>query len=293
VSGTGSGRSQPPAFSLRPALPVPRTRAGQAGLAAMLRDPGRALIALDFDGTLSPIVADPAAARAHPGAVGALRRLAPLTGTLAVITGRPALDAVKYGRFDLVPGLLVLGHYSRERWEAGTLTAPPASPAVGVARRELPGVLATAGAPEGTWIEDKGDAVAVHTRRTARPDEALELLRGPLASLAERAGLVVEPGRFVIELRPAGADKGSALENLAMQRSPGAILFCGDDLGDGPAFSAVRSLRAAGIPGLAVCSGSAEVPGLAEQADLMVDGPDGVVALLSSLADAFGSPLPP
>ena len=53
----------------------------------MLRSPGRALIALDFDGTISPIVADPAAARAHPDAVSALRRLAPLTGTLAVITG--------------------------------------------------------------------------------------------------------------------------------------------------------------------------------------------------------------
>jgi trehalose 6-phosphate phosphatase len=272
------------------ALSVPRTAAGRAGLAAMRRDPGRALIALDFDGTLSPIVADPAAARAHPGAVGALRRLAPLTGTLAIITGRPALAAVEYGRFDLVPGLVVLGHYGRERWEAGTLTGPAASPEVAAARRQLPGVLAAAGAPEGTWAEDKGDALAVHTRRAARPDEALERLSGPLASLAGRAGLIVEPGRFVIELRPAGADKGSALENLAAKRGSRAILFCGDDLGDVPAFRAVRSLRAAGIPGLAVCSGSAEVTGLAEQADLMVDGPGGVVALLNSLADAFASP---
>jgi trehalose 6-phosphate phosphatase len=255
----------------------------------MLRDPGMALISLDFDGTLSPIVADPAAARAHPGAVGALRRLAPLVGTLAIITGRPAPAAVEYGRFDLVPGLIVLGHYGRERWADGTLTAPAASPGVAAARRELPGVLATAGAPEGTWAEDKGDALAVHTRRAARPDEALELLRGPLASLAGRAGLVVEPGRFVIELRPAGADKGAALENLAKERRPGAVLFCGDDLGDVPAFNAVRALRAAGIPGLAVCSGSAEVTGLAEQADLMVDGPGGVVALLDSLADAFAA----
>jgi trehalose 6-phosphate phosphatase len=97
----------------------------------------------------------------------------------------------------------------------------------------------------------------------------------------------------VIELRPAGADKGSALENLAQERAAGAVLFCGDDLGDVPAFRAVRSLRAAGIPGLAVCSGSAEVTGLAEQADLLVDGPGGVVALLDSLADAFAARLGP
>ena len=269
------------------ALPVPRTAAGRAGLAAMLRAPGRGLIALDFDGTLSPIVTDPAAARAHPGAVGALCRVAPLTGTLAIITGRPALAAVEYGGLGQVPGLIVLGHYGRERWQAGTLAAPPASPEVAAARRELPGVLAAAGAPEGTRTEDKEDALAVHTRNAARPGEALDLLRGPLARLAERAGLVLEPGRFVIELRPPGADKGSALENLAAERRPGAVLFCGDDLGDRPAFGAVRSLRARGIPGLAVCSGSAEVTGLADQADLIVDGPGGVVTLLGSLADAF------
>jgi trehalose 6-phosphate phosphatase len=255
----------------------------------MLREPGRALIALDFDGTLAPIVADPAAARAHPEAVGALRRLAPLTGTLAVITGRPALAAVKYGRFDLVPGLIVLGHYGRERWEAGTMTRPATSPGVAAARRELPAVLAAAGAADGTWTEDKGDAMAVHTRNARQPAEALDRVRGPLAGLAERTGLVVEPGRFVIELRPPGADKGLALEELAAEREPGAILFCGDDLGDMPAFRAVRSLRAAGIPGLAVCSGSAEVAGLAEQADLLVDGPGGVITMLSSLADAFAS----
>jgi len=283
VTGTGS----------QPALPVPRTAAGRAGLAAILRDPGRALIALDFDGTLSPIVADPAAARAYPGAVRALRSLAPLAGTLAIITGRPAMDAVEYGQFDQVPGLIVLGHYGRERWQAGTLTRPAAAPGVAAARRELPAVLAAAGAPEGTWTEDKGDALAVHTRRAARPAEALELLRGPLSGLAGRSGLVVEPGRLVIELRPAGADKGSALENLARKRRSGAVLFCGDDLGDGPAFQVVASLRGDGIPGLAVCSGSAEVAGLAGRADLLVDGPAGVVELLSSLAGAFAAPAGP
>jgi trehalose 6-phosphate phosphatase len=270
-----------------PALPVPPSAAGQAGLAALLRDPRRALIALDFDGTLAPIVADPAAARPHPGAIDTLRRLAPLTGTLAIITGRQAVAVVEYGRLDLVPGLIVLGLYGRERWEGGRLTAPPAPPGAATARRELPGVLAAAGAPEGVWTEEKGDAMAIHTRRAARPDEAFERLRGPLASLAERTGLLLEPGRLVIELRPAGADKGSALTGLAAEREPGAILFCGDDLGDVPAFGAVRELRAAGIPGLAVCSGSAEVAGLGANADLIVEGPGEVVALLGSLAAAF------
>jgi trehalose 6-phosphate phosphatase len=64
-------------------------------------------------------------------------------------------------------------------------------------------------------------------------------------------------------------------------------MYCGDDLGDVPAFRAVAQLRGDGIAGLAVCSGSAEVSALTDLADLVVDGPDGVVALLDALAAAM------
>jgi trehalose 6-phosphate phosphatase len=249
--------------------------------------PERSLIALDFDGTLAPIVADPTAARAEPGAVEALRRLASDIGTLAVISGRPAMDAIEYGRLHLVPGLIVLGHYGRERWQSGTLTKPPSQPGVERARRELPDVLAEAGAPEGIWTEEKGEAVAIHTRRAARPHEALEQLREPLANLAERTGLLMEPGRLVIELRPAGTDKGSTLADLANENEPSSILFCGDDLGDAPAFACIRDLRTHGTPGLAVWSRSPEVVGLGTDADLIVDGPPGVVALMQALAEVL------
>jgi trehalose 6-phosphate phosphatase len=270
-----------------PALPAPATEAGRAGLAALLRTPARALVAVDYDGTLAPIVADPAAARPHPGAITALSAVAERAGTVAVITGRPARAAAEIGGLDAVPGLIVLGSYGRERWEAGTLTAPPVPPGVAQAREQLPGVLAAAGAPDGTWTEDKSEALAVHTRRTAEPGPALELLRGPLTALAERTGLAVEPGRMVIELRPPGADKGQTLTNLVSERPVSAVMYCGDDLGDVPAFQAVARLRADGVPGLAVCSGSAEVTALIELADLVVDGPDGVVRLLAALAAAM------
>lgn len=269
-------------------LPAPSTEAGRAGLAALVREPRRALIALDFDGTLSPIVADPADARGADGAATALAGLAGRAGTVAIITGRPAADAVELGGFGGVPGLIVLGQYGRERWHDGRLSRPPASAGVAAARAELPGVLAAAGAPAGTWTEDKGDALAVHTRRTADPASTLDRLRGPLTGLAERTGLIVEPGRLVLELRPAGADKGAALTGLVAERSAGAVLYAGDDLGDIPAFAAVAELRADGVPGLAVCSGSAEATGLAGHADLLVDGPAGILALLGDLTAAFG-----
>jgi len=274
-------------------LPAPRTAEGRAGLAAIRQDPGTALIAMDFDGTLSPIVADPREARAHPGAVAGLRGLAGLVGTLAVITGRPAMEAVELGGFGSIPGLIVLGHYGWERWEDGALAAPPPPPGVATARARLPELLAEAGAPEGTRIEDKGSALAVHTRRTADPAAALAAVADPVAGLAAATGLTLEPGRLVIELRPPGMDKGSALTALAAERKSGAILFAGDDLGDLPAFGAVRALRAAGHPGLTVCSASGEVSELAAEADLVVAGPDEVAALLSALARSLAaSPRP-
>src|SRR5215831_10411284 len=150
-------------------MPVPRTAEGRAGLAAIRRDPTAALIATDFDGTLSPIVADPREARADPGAVAGLRGLAGLVGTLAVITGRPAAEAVELGGFDGILGLIVLGHYGLERWEEGELTAPPVPPGGGAGGGRLPGVPAGIGGGEGVRIEDKGSALAVHTRRAADP----------------------------------------------------------------------------------------------------------------------------
>ncbi|MGW1066702.1 trehalose-phosphatase [Streptomyces aureus] len=270
-------------------LPAPVTPAGRDALEAILARPARTVVALDFDGTLAPIVPDPDRARAHPDAVPALAALAPEVASVAVVTGRPAGVAVRHGGFAGVPGLehlVVLGHYGAERWDAvsGTVTAPAPHPGVAAVRAELPGFLDRIGAWQGTWIEEKGRAVAVHTRRADDPQAAFEALREPLGELAARHGLIVEPGRMVLELRPPGMDKGVALSEYVRETGAEAVLYAGDDLGDLPAFAAVDKLRSDGIPGLLVCSGSSEVAELAERADLVVDGPAGVVRLLAALA---------
>ncbi|WP_424855017.1 trehalose-phosphatase [Streptomyces sp. SAI-170] len=275
------------------ALPEPVTEAGRVGLDALLARPGKAVIALDFDGTLAPIVPDPDQARAHPDAAPALARLAPRVASVAVITGRPAGVAVRYGGFAGVAGLehlVVLGHYGAERWDAasGGVSAPAPHPGVAAVRAELPGVLDGVGAWQGTWVEEKGRAVAVHTRRAEDPQAAFEMLREPLGALAARHGLIVEPGRMVLELRPPGMDKGVALEEWVRSVGAECVVYAGDDLGDLPAFAAVSKLRADGIPGLLVCSGSDEVAELRERADVVVDGPSGVVQLLSALASRLG-----
>lgn len=273
-------------------LPQPVTQAGREALAAILAHPDRTVIGLDFDGTLAPIVPDPEQARAHPGAVPALAGLAPKVASVAVVTGRPAEVAVHHGGFADVPGLehlVVLGHYGAERWDAATatLSAPPPHPGVAAARAELPALLTRIGADAGTWVEEKGGrAVAVHTRRAADPQETFETLRTPLAALATAHGLIVEPGRLVLELRPPGMDKGVALYEHVRAVGAEAVLYAGDDLGDLPAFAAVERLREEGVPGLLVCSGSAEVKELADRADVVVEGPEGVVRLLRTLAGA-------
>ncbi|MGN9760787.1 trehalose-phosphatase [Streptomyces sp. SD31] len=268
-------------------LPTPTTPPGRAGLAAIVAHPERALIALDFDGTLAPIVPDPEKARPHPDALPTLAALAPKVAAVAVITGRPADVAVRYGGFTGTPGLehlVVLGHYGAERWDAasGEVTAPDPHPGVAAVRVELPGLLDST---QGTWIEDKGHAIAVHTRRAADPQGTFDALREPLTDLATRNGLIVEPGRMVLELRPPGMDKGVALSEYVRELGAESVLYAGDDLGDLPAYAAVDTLRSEGTPGLLVCSGSEEVTELSKQADLVVDGPQGVVRLLRAIAD--------
>jgi trehalose 6-phosphate phosphatase len=78
--------------------------------------------------------------------------------------------------------------------------------------------------------------------------------------------------------------KGHSLRAFVAEQEATGVIFGGDDLGDVEAFEAVRSLRADGLPGLVVCSASTEQPDLVRLADVVVDGPPGVVELLSGLA---------
>ncbi|MET9495702.1 trehalose-phosphatase [Streptomyces sp. NPDC006552] len=275
-------------------LLTPTTSAGRDGLAAIVARPSRSVIAVDFDGTLAPIVADPEQARAHPDAVPALAALAPRVASVAVITGRPAGVAVRHGGFAGVPGLehlVVLGHYGAERWDAvsGTVSAPAPHPGVAAVRSELPGVLEEFGLWHDTYVEEKGRAVAVHTRRAADPQGAFETLREPLGALAARHGLVVEPGRMVLELRPPGVDKGVALTEYVREVGAESVLYAGDDLGDLPAFAAVEKLRLEGVAGVLVAADTV-ISELAGRADLVLDGPSGVTALLHHLVTRTAPP---
>jgi trehalose 6-phosphate phosphatase len=244
-----------------------------------------ALVALDFDGTLSPIVLDPTTSRPAPGALEALRALAAKGARIAVITGRDARTVLALGSLDRVDGVMVAGLYGAETWSAGELASPPTPESMTELRARLPALVRDRTIDDAVWVEDKRLSLVVHARKAADPQAALEVLREPVAELAAQLGLELHGGRDILELRLPGYDKGRVLRSLADDPYASTVLFAGDDLGDLPAFATVRALRAEGRRAWGVAAGSADVPEVAAAADARVNGPDGVVALLTSLAD--------
>lgn len=274
-------------------LSEPLSATGGQALQAIIDSPSNTLIATDFDGTLAPIVNDPDRAYADPSAVVALGRLGRYVGAVVVITGRPARTAVRLGGFREVPGLqsmIILGQYGVERWNAANdeYRIPPDPPQISAVAEELPKLLDSLGIPD-AGIEHKGRAIAVHTRSLRDPKAALSKLANPLGDLAERHGLVLEPGKNVWELRAPGMDKGAALRAIVDEIGARQVIFAGDDLGDLPAFRAVRDLAAVGVAGLLVCSASTEEDALTELSDVIVDGPSGLAGLLNELAERLGA----
>lgn len=267
------------------------SQVGRDALQAILAAPQETLIALDFDGTIAPIVDDPESAYADEAAVAALGRLGAQVLAIVVITGRPVRTAVRLGHFTDHPGLrsmVVIGQYGVERWnaEGDAYEVPPDPPSVAEAAAELPSILDELGLGA-VRIEDKGRAIGVHTRGLDDPAAAYEALGRPLLTLAGRHGLLLEPGKNVWELRAAGIDKGAALRSIVAETGARQVIFAGDDLGDLPAFQAVRELRDEGVPGLLVSSASTEEDALTAIADVVVDGPPGVARWLNALAETI------
>ena len=269
---------------------APRERTSVEQALELLRAAGPAqladaVVATDFDGTLAPIVDEPAESRLLPGAEQVLLRLHRAVGEVAVVSGRP----LGFLQDHCPPGITLVGLYGLESVRGGVRADHPTA---GVWRETLAD-LATAGTrhgPEGMRVESKGLSLTLHYR--GRPELAAQV-HDYAAEAAQVAGLHLRPARMSVELHPPiDEDKGTVLERLASAHS-GPVLYLGDDVGDLPAFDALDRLEDAGRTTLRVVAGSDEMsPELATRADLLLGGPPAVLGFLTLLADLVGTPPP-
>lgn len=237
----------------------------------------RAGVFLDLDGTLAPIVPRPELSEVLPEIPEVLARLARRLDAVAVISGRPS-DQVR-GLLD-VEGVEIVGTHGLE----------DVRPMAEEILAEIRAVAATVGA----WVEPKGAAAAVHFRALEDPEAAETASSGRLAVIAATYDLEVVPGKRILELAPAGRPrKGGAVERIATDRELAAALFAGDDVGDLDAFAGLDRLRTRGLWTCGVAAGGRETPAeVLAAADLVLEGPSGVAALLASIADELERPAP-
>ncbi|MBN2027722.1 MAG: trehalose-phosphatase [Actinobacteria bacterium] len=242
-------------------------------------EPRRSGLFLDFDGTLSAIAPTPAEAVLHPRAAEILPDLA-RRYPFCVMSGRRAAS---------VASLVGLAHvhyvglHGMEWMEDEPHIDPevlPYLPTLDRAREELKDSLTKL---PGVFLENKLASISLHLRQVPEMEEqALQLAE----SLADNLGLKLERGRMTLELRPpVDVNKGTVLIRLAAGWRLKRGLYAGDDLTDVAGFRGLRYLmKEGGFDGIAIAVLSPETPiELEAVADMTVDGPDGLLDLLSQL----------
>jgi trehalose 6-phosphate phosphatase len=252
-------------------------------LAPLRSDPAHAALLFDIDGTLAPIVRHASDAHVPEETRRLLIALARRYSIVACVSGRPASVA---RQMVAIGSIAYVGNHGCE------LIAPGSSRAVVDQRVSAYAdrVAAFARAADTAAlqrarvrIEDKGPLVAFHWR--GAPDEQAALAVIELIEAdAHAAGLAVARGRKVLEVRPPVAiDKGHGVELLLRgHHHPGTGLYAGDDTTDIDGFAGLR--RIVGDTAICVAVGSEEAPPeLLAAATVIVDGTDGVRALLQEL----------
>lgn len=236
----------------------------------------RLVVALDFDGTASPLVPEPMAARALPAVKAQLERLAALPDTfIAYVSGRSMNDLQVITEHTLESMVALAGSHGAQYWFPGIGDADAdVDDAEGESREDLwAAAQPIVDRYEGVGLEPKTFGMGIHTRSATPEDEA--------AAFAEIDALVAErfphwrrrQGHRVLEFSSRLEGKDAAMDRLREHFDATGILFAGDDVTD---EDAMRVLQ----PGdLGVRVGPGETV-----AALRVDTPQEIAALLEVLA---------
>jgi trehalose 6-phosphate phosphatase len=256
-------------------------------LAPLRADPASAAILLDIDGTLAPIVKHADDARVPAETRQLLVAIARRYGMVACISGRRASEAramVSIGTISYV------GSHGAELLRAGW-TEPVLDPEVEDWAQRIQDFAHETDTPDlrrrRVRIEDKGPIVAFHWRG-APDEEGARAVIDAIAERAEDAGLRTHWGRKVLEVRPPiRIDKGAGVTAFLDGSELSAALYVGDDATDLDAFRALAHLAEEGQIAEVIRVGVLSDDGpseIAEEADVTVEGTDGVRELLAMLA---------
>ena len=239
----------------------------------------RLLLTSDFDGTLAPIVGNPADARPLPAAADALSALADVPDTtVALISGRAL--AVLRELSGAPPTVHLVGSHGaefdtggQERSDSGNVPGFTHPIDGDLLARIIAELRSIAEGRPGVAVETKPASVALHVRNASAADGEAALAAAEAAS--QHWGAHATAGKAVLEFAVLRTDKGEAVDILREQCDATAVVFLGDDVTDEKAF---RRMRAADV-GVKVGPGDT-------LARYRVDTPDDVAETIAYLLAA-------
>lgn len=199
---------------------------------------GHLLVAMDFDGTMAPLVDHAGDARALPRSAAAFAALTELPRTTtALISGR-ALDSLRAVASPPEETLLI-GSHGAEVWmgpgSSELMLDDAQRELLAEVRRELEGIVEQA---PGTLLEDKPAGVVLHTRLAA-DDVAEDAVAAARAVLQDRRGVFLKSGNRVLETSVVNASKGEGIAFLRQAAGATAVAFAGDDTTDEDALASL------------------------------------------------------
>ena len=241
----------------------------------------------DIDGVLAPIVPTPDMSEVPEELRELLWRLSQMYRVVAGVSGRTTEDALRLVGLEEV---VYYGNHGFEVLRGGEIEIVPEAAPYEEAVEELERKAREELEPLGAFVEEKGITASVHYRNTS--SEVGERCKEFVEREGERLGLRITTGRGVVEARPPiRADKGTATRKVVEEYEPEKALFMGDDTTDLDAFRELEALREEGVLSQILRIGVMSEEGppeIVSEADLVVEGTEGVEEVLRSLLDEEG-----
>lgn len=241
----------------------------------------------DIAGVLAPIVPTPDMSEVPEELRELLWRLSQMYRVVAGVSGRTTEDALRLVGLEEV---VYYGNHGFEVLRGGEIEIVPEAAPYEEAVEELERKAREELEPLGAFVEEKGITASIHYRNTS--SEVGERCKEFAKREGERLGLRITTGRGVVEARPPiRADKGTATRKVVEEYEPEKTLFMGDDTTDLDAFRELEALREEGVLSQILRIGVKSEEGppeIVSEADLVVEGPEGVEEVLRSLLDKEG-----